>query len=121
MLDTQFFREDEHLLELLELGEIAIYLVHNFFVELLHVGVADQISVRREDKVVFNRPVAQHREGWCNDDGREAPTLADDGRFADQRICLQRAFNRLWSNKLPTGGLEQVFLAVRDDEKSVRI
>src|SRR5262249_12908536 len=51
-----------------------------------------------------------------NQRGNEFAAIADDHGIQNIRTGLQRIFNRLWSDKFPGGGLQQVLLAIGDEK-----
>src|SRR5512133_2663909 len=119
--DAQLLRQYQDLLQLLELGEIIVHVLHDTLVESLHPRIARKLCVGGVSDVVLGGPVAQHRHGWRNHHAREPAPLTDNGGLADQRVRLQGIFDRLWRDEFSAGGLDQILLAIGDDKESVRI
>ena len=101
--------------------QIAIHLRDDAFVKQLDPWIGDQLPARLERDADLCSPVLQGSKGRGDNDGREVATIAEDGGFSDEAIGFQRVFDGLRRDELAARGLDQVLLAVGDEEEPLGI
>ena len=66
-------------------------------------------------------PLLQRGKVGRNQHGDELMPVADERGLGHHQVVCQLVFNRMRSNQLPARGLQQLFLAVGDEQKAIGV
>src|ERR1035438_8862733 len=117
----KFLRNDQYAFQLFEARQVLVRFFNNTFIERLHSGMRNQYFSGGKVNLICARPVFENREVGRDQHGGKFSPVPNHDRRPNQRIELQRIFDRLRSNELSTRSLDQILLAIGNRKISIAV
>src|SRR5438874_3098627 len=117
----EIFGKEGEALDALVLREAHRHPFDLAFDERVRARMRRQIGIGGKFQAFSCQPLADRGGIWTNQRGHKLALITHDHGIQDVRTGLQQVLNRLRCHKFPAGGLQQVFLAVRNVEVAVVI